>query len=150
MSYIETLIANCERAKAAKPKKEFELGEVSELEGMESAIYIIEQVDGDNNKTFIDLSNYKKTKQRACPKLNAPSPVMYVGSSTTDVKKRIEQHLGNGPKDTYALHLSHWFKGKYKITIRVYDEPIEVLQIIEDALSHDLSPAFGKRGGNNK
>ena len=75
---------------------------------------------------------------------------MYVGSSTTDVKKRIEQHLGNGLKDTYALHLSHWFKGKYKITIRVYDEPIEVLQIIEDALSHDLSPAFGKRGGNNK
>jgi hypothetical protein len=26
----------------------------------------------------------------------------------------------------------------------------EVLQIIEDSLSYDLSPAFGKKGGNNK
>jgi len=150
MSYIETLIENCEKAKAAKPVTDFVLGDTTQLDGIEKAIYIIEQVDGNYERAFIELSKYKKTKQRACPRLNAPSPVMYVGSSTTGVKKRIEQHLGNGPKDTYALHLSHWFKDKHKITIKVYDEPLEVLQIIEDALSHDLSPAFGKRGGNNK
>jgi Uri superfamily endonuclease len=75
---------------------------------------------------------------------------MYVGSSTTGVKKRIEQHLGDGPAKTYALHLKHWFEGEYKITVKVYDEPINVLQILEDALSYELQPAFGKRGGNNK
>jgi len=46
--------------------------------------------------------------------------------------------------------LSEWFKGEYRITILVYEEPIEVIQIIEDALSHKHNPAFGKRGGNNK
>ena len=67
-----------------------------------------------------------------------------------NLKKRIEQHLGEGNKSTYALHLSHWFKGTYKIKILIYNEPIEVLQIIEDNLSHRLKPAFGKKGGNGK
>jgi len=40
--------------------------------------------------------------------------------------------------------------GEYKITILVYDEPIEILQIIEDNISYNLKPAFGKMGGNNK
>lgn len=150
MTYIDTLIENCKKAKAAKPVNEFVLSEISDLDNIKKAIYIIEEIDGDNEKTFIALSNYKKTKERACPKLNAPSPVMYVGSSTTGIRKRIEQHLGDGPTGTYALHLKHWFKGEHKITVKVFDEPIEVMQIIEDALSHDLSPAFGKSGGNNK
>jgi len=150
MAYIETLIENCQKAKSAKPVRDFVFSDKSQLNNIDKAIYIIEEVGGDSEQTFIALSNYKKTKQRACPKLNAPSPVMYVGSSTTGVMKRIEQHLGNGPKDTYALHLKYWFKGKHKITIKVFDEPLEVLQLIEDALSHDLAPAFGKRGGNNK
>lgn len=46
--------------------------------------------------------------------------------------------------------MSHWFKGRYKITIKVYDEELGVLQIIEDNISHNLKPAFGKLGGNNK
>lgn len=150
MSYIEKLIENCNRAKTAIPERDFVLGEISELDGIEKAIYIIEEVDGNSENTFIELSKYKKLKQRACPKLNAPSKVMYVGSSTTGVRKRIEQHLGERDKDTYSLHLKHWFRGKYKITIKVFEQPKEVLQIIEDALSHDLAPAFGKQGGNNK
>ncbi|MCF4009594.1 hypothetical protein [Rheinheimera sp. UJ63] len=150
MRYIETLIDNCEKAKAAVPVKEFVVSEMSELDNIGTAIYIIEEIDGDPEKTFMSLSNYKKTKERACPKLNAASPVMYVGSSTTGVRKRIEQHLGDGPAGTYALHLKHWFKGKHKITIKIFDQPIEVIQIVEDALSHELSPAFGKSGGNNK
>ena len=150
MSYIETLIENCNKAKAAKPERDFVLGEISELDGIDKAIYIIEEIEGNSENTFIELSKYKKLKQRACPKLNAPSPVLYVGSSTTGVRKRIEQHLGEGAKDTYALQLKHWFRGKYKITIKVFDQPKEVLQIIEDALSFELAPAFGKQGGNNK
>lgn len=150
MQYLETLIENCKKAKVALPVREFVLSELSELNDIGTAIYIIEEIDGDPARTFMTLSNYKKTKERACPKLNSASPVMYVGSSTTGIRKRIEQHLGDGPAATYALHLKHWFKGKYKITIKIYDQPIEVIQIIEDALSHALSPAFGKSGGNNK
>lgn len=150
MPYIDTLIENCQKAKAASPKKEFVFTSFDELAGISTAIYVIEEIGGDKEKTFIELSKYKSKKQRACPRLNAPSQVLYVGSSTTDIRKRIEQHLGDGPKGTYALHLKHWFNGEYKITIKVYEEPIEVVQIIEDSLSHELAPAFGKRGGNSK
>ncbi|QYJ76689.1 GIY-YIG nuclease family protein [Shewanella sp. FJAT-52076] len=150
MSYIENLIENCNKAKMAKPEKEFVVENISQLDGIDKAIYIIEEIDGNCESTFIELSKYKKLKQRACPKLNAPSPVLYVGSSTTGVRKRIEQHLGEGAKDTYALHLKYWFRGDYKITIKVFEQPKEVLQIIEDALSYELAPAFGKQGGNSK
>lgn len=75
---------------------------------------------------------------------------MYVGSSTTGVRKRIEQHLGNGHESTYSLHLKHWFSGKHKITIKQYTVAKDIIQIIEDDLSDQLTPAFGKKGGNNK
>ncbi|MFM1911030.1 MAG: hypothetical protein RJB18_421 [Pseudomonadota bacterium] len=151
--YIENLIQNCEKAKLANPTHTFVYENIEQLKDIKQGIYIIEEIDGDNEQTFNDLAQYKQYKgpgKRACPKLNSPSPVMYVGSSRTGIKKRISEHLGDGSKKTYALHLDCWFKGKVKITIYVYQEAPEVLQIIEDALSHQLSPAFGKRGGNNK
>lgn len=129
---------------------EFELVELSQLDNIKNAIYIIEEIGGDTSQTFDDFKAYKDTKKRACCKLNEPSQVMYVGSSTTGIKNRIKQHLGDGYAKTYALHLKHWFKGKYKIIVKVYNEPLSVLQIIEDDLSHSLKPAFGKKGGNNK
>ena len=150
MSYIDRLMASCQSAKAAKPTREFIFSDLSGLEGIQKAIYVIEQMTGDAEQTFKAFSDYKNTKQRKCAKLNAPSNVLYVGSSTTGVKKRIQQHLGDGHKETYALHLSHWFDGDYKITVREYDVPNYVLQIIEDDLSDQLKPAFGKQGGNNK
>ena len=150
MSYIDNLIENCKSAKKAKPVREFIFKELSDLDGVGNAIYIIEEVNGNIEKTFLSLSKYKNSKERACPRLNEPSDTMYVGSSTTNIKNRIKQHLGDGPKGTYSLQLSHWFTGEYEITIREYDEPIEVLQIIEDAISFKLNPAFGKQGGNNK
>jgi len=150
MSYIDKLIANCLLAKEAVPIREFELKNISELDGMKQAIYIIEQIDEDIEKTFSNFSEYRKKEKRKCAKLNSPCKVMYVGSSTTDVKKRIKQHQGYGHPSTYALHLKYWFDGESKITIRQYDEAKEVLQIIEDDLSDRLKPAFGKQGGNNK
>ena len=150
MSYIDRLIRNCEIAKEASPVKEFELKELTQLDDIKQAIYIIEQVGGDVENTFKQFSQYKERDERKCAKLNSPSKVMYVGSSTTGVKKRIEQHLGDGNKGTYSLHLKHWFKGKHKITVKQYDETRNVLQIIEDDLSDKLKPAFGKLGGNNK
>jgi hypothetical protein len=151
--YIEKLIQNCEKAKLANPTNTFVYENIEQLKDIKQAIYIIEEIHGNNEKTFNDLAQYKQYKgpgKRECPKLNSPSPIMYVGSSTTGIKKRISEHLGDGSEGTYALHLKHWFKGKTKITIHVYQESSEVLQIIEDAISHQLSPAFGKRGGNNK
>ena len=75
---------------------------------------------------------------------------MYVGSSTTGIKNRLKQHLGQGHKATYALHLNQWFQGQVKITIKQYDVENQVLQLIEDDLSDQLKPAFGKLGANNK
>lgn len=57
--------------------------------------------------------------------------------------------MGEGHEATYALHLNHWFGSrKLKITIKEFNVSRDVLQIIEDAISYNLSPAFGKRGGN--
>ena len=65
--------------------------------------------------------------------------------------RRIKQHLGNGPKSTYALHLSYWAaEQEIEIEILQYNVPREVLQLIEDSISSELKPAFGKLGGNNK
>ena len=150
MSYIDRLIARCEKAKNSMPVHEFIMENLSELDNIVKAIYIIKQVDGDPQQTFEKLSAFKKTKKRSCPALNSPSQVMYVGSSTTGVGKRIQQHIGNGAAGTYALQLNHWFDGKYSITIKQYEESREVIQIIEDDLSDQLKPAFGKQGGNNK
>lgn len=150
MSYIDKLIENCKAAKAAQPSRVILLGDLSNLDGIQRAIYTIEEVGGDPERTFLAFTRYKEKKERSCAKLNAPSTVMYVGSSTTGVRKRIEQHLGQGYGGTYALHLSHWFEGEYKITVKQHDVSDEVLQIIEDDLSDRLKPAFGKQGGNNK
>ena len=153
MSYIDRLIQDCYQAKSTEPEEEFILNDLSDLGGIKKAIYVIEDVGGDISKTYKSLEVYKKSKERCCPKINKKaSPIMYVGSSTTNITIRIKQHIGEGYKGTYALHLKHWFTGEYKITIKKYHENISrrVLQIIEDDLSDKLQPAFGKQGGNNK
>ena len=150
MGYIDQLIASCEKAKASSPELVFEMSAVEDLGEIRKAIYIIEQIDGDSSETFDAFVSYKNISERKCPKPNAPSKVMYVGSSTTNLQQRIKQHIGDGHEGTYALQLQHWFEGNYKITIRVYDVENDVLQIIEDDLSHQLRPAFGKKGGNNR
>ncbi|WPC75292.1 GIY-YIG nuclease family protein [Vibrio porteresiae] len=93
---------------------------------------------------------FKASHSKACCKVNKPSEVLYVGSSTTGIKKRLTQHLVDCADQTYALHLYAWFKGKYKVDVLEYDEPNEVIQLIEDNISNKLKPAFGKQGGNNK
>ena len=148
--YIDKLIENCNLAKNAKPIKEFLFENFEQLKNIKRAIYIIEEIEGNKEKTFNNFVEYKKLKLRKCPKENMPSNILYVGSSTTNIKSRIKQHIEEAHKDTFALHMKHWFKGKYKITILVYNEPIEILQIIEDNISNSLKPAFGKMGGNNK
>jgi len=148
--YIDHLIDNATKAKFSKPIREFIFEDLEQLNDIDKAIYIIEEINANKEKTFNDFLAYKDSKKRNCPKANNPSNILYVGSSTTNVKGRIKQHIEEAPIRTYALHFKHWFKGKYKITILVYDEPNEVLQIIEDNIANNLKPAFGKMGGNNK
>ena len=165
MSYLERLIENCKKAQDADPIREFEICVLDQikfnleqfdirLNDRENCVYIIEEIDGDFEETFRKLAKYRNENRgphsRKCPKANTPSQIMYVGSSTTNLKNRIRQHMGYGPAGTYALHLRHWFSGKYKIIVKVYCETIEVIQLIEDDLADRLSPAFGKRGGNNR
>ena len=150
MNYIERLIENCNKAKRTEPIQEVIVNDLAEIKGIKKAIYIFTEIGGNPESTFNQLLDFKKEKSRACPALNSPSQTMYVGSSTTGVDKRINQHIGNGPKGTYALHLNHWFKGSYEILVKEYDCSCEVIQIIEDNISDILNPAFGKKGGNNK
>jgi len=150
MRYIDRLIELCEQARAISPRREFVLQDLDELSNIKTAIYVIEEIGGDPIETFLQFSKYRDTRQRKCAKLNSPSPIMYVGSSTTGVKNRIQQHQGTGYHGTYALHMSHWFVGQCQITVKEYDCDRDVIQIVEDDLSDALQPAFGKRGGNEK
>ena len=151
--YIEQLITNCKIAQEAIPESEYEISSIEELHKMDDirkGIYVIEELGGNQEKTFQEFSDFKDRKVRACAKLNEPSKFLYVGSSTTGIKKRLLQHLDEGPEGTYALHMGHWFQGKFKVKIMTYNVELPVLQIIEDSISFNLKPAFGKQGGNNR
>ncbi len=158
--YIDNMIKNCELAKKTKPVRVFVVEDFvnfKDLVGITMAVYVIEEIGGDNVKTFNTLSRLKAKKGKIkYPKMNKASPVMYVGSSTSGngknnaLKTRIRQHIGDLTQSVYALHMKNWFKGEYKITVMVYDEPREIIQIIEDNLSDRLKPAFGKQGPNTK
>lgn len=156
MSYIDSIIENCQKAKIASPRSviTFETiedpGVLDAIGSIRNAIYIIREQGGSKEATFCAFSNFKQITDRACPKRNIASDVLYVGSSTNNLKRRIQQHIGNGAKNTYALHLKHWFAGRFQVEVFEYDVSKEVLQIIEDDLSHRLKPAFGKKGGNNR
>ena len=150
MSYIDRLIENCLEAQQAKPTKEFSVENLESLEDVCNAIYVIEELGGNPETTYSDFARFKENTERKCAKLNSPTSILYVGSSRTGLKKRIDQHMGLGHPKTYALQLKHWFTGKWKITVWQYDVSAQVLQILEDDLSDRLRPAFGKQGGNNK
>ena len=130
--------------------------DLNKLRGVKNAIYVIEQIDGKHKECFTTFENHRKqhSKDYNFAQINDnPCKVLYVGSSKTGLKSRIKEHLGLlKSKQKYALHLNKWFKGEIKIIVYVLNSAIKrnVLQIIEDAKSYDLKPAFGKRGKNNK
>lgn len=62
-------------------------------------------------KLPINVSRYNKGN----------SNTLYLGSTMSDIKKRIKQHLGGGHLKTYSLHLSQWdANADYQITISLY------------------------------
>ena len=92
----------------------------------------------------------EKKNGRAYSRFIRRSRVFYVGSSW-NLLKRIEEHLGYGAKDTYALQIVHW-AGAMNLEIEVicaeYPEGIEkeILQTLEDTLWDTLKPMFGRKG----
>ena len=108
-------------------------------------------------KTFNDFTSFREEeglkgeKGMRCAQPNSPSEILYIGSSTTGVRRRLREHTTKlGSLKTYALRLNNWFKGQYQIHIKEYDVSRDVLQLIEDNLAFELKPAFGKRGPNGK
>lgn len=153
MNYLLQLIADATSAINSSVIKEEVITDVDCINSLDitAGVYIIEEVNGDVNKTYQSFIEHKDKHYVAMPKSNAPSKVLYVGSSRNNLKQRLLQHAGYGYRKTYALHLKDWFVGSIKITVRQYDTPSDsVLQMIEDSIAFDLQPAFGKRGGNNK
>ena len=98
------------------------------------------------NKDRVNLSRYNKTL----------SDVLYVGSSTTDFKTRIKNHLGTEGTRVYSLHLCKWDNClEYDLNIFAYEvisesnEIIErfIVEILEQQFWDKLNPIFGKRSG---
>ncbi|QYU70519.1 GIY-YIG nuclease family protein [Leptolyngbya sp. 15MV] len=78
-----------------------------------------------------------------------PTRVLYVGSSS-NLKKRILEHLGFGAQTTYALHLRFWAQGFGDISINIMRYPAEIeldlFLFLEDQWARELIPLFGRRG----
>lgn len=98
------------------------------------------------NKDRVNLSRYNKTS----------SKVLYVGSSTTDFKTRIKNHLGTEGTRVYSLHLCKWDNClDYELKVSTFEvvsdnsEVVErfIIEILEQQFWDKLKPVFGKRSG---
>ena len=110
----------------------------------------------DNSKVSNVYESYKAAKNslkagRAYAKLNpGKTQYLYVGSSQNLVP-RIKQHLGFGPKSTYAIHLCHWCEDlSLDIILNVFmfnnKTDKKILQAFEDVIWESLKPMFGRQG----
>ena len=118
-------------------------------------LYTINLITPDFNlnhlKEEYKLAKKTKTNGRAYARVNEwESSCLYVGSSQ-DIAGRLRQHLGYGPKDTFALQLSHWankFKLELELNCARYKSGFapEVYQKLEDTLWEDMTPMFGRKG----
>jgi len=100
-------------------------------------------------------TNYKYCKEnkkfeRAYARLNNKSHCLYVGSSKGLVP-RIKQHLGFGPKGTYAMQIYYWCEDLYlDIVINLYafvsDIDPRAFQAFEDGAWNFYRPMLGRQG----
>ncbi|ABQ06019.1 MULTISPECIES: hypothetical protein [Flavobacterium] len=98
------------------------------------------------NRDRVNLSKYNKKT----------STILYVGSSTTDFRKRVKDHLGTQSSRTYAMHLCRWDgDADYEVSISAYQVISQsnqaigrfIVEILEQQLWDALQPVFGKRSG---
>jgi len=109
----------------------------------------------DNFATDNVYNRYKDAKEnkkseRAYARLNTKSSCLYVGSSKGLIS-RIKQHLGFGPKGTYAMQLCYWCETlNLDITLNIYAfanrVSIKAFQAFEDGAWNLLRPMFGRQG----
>ena len=100
-------------------------------------------------------NRYKNAKEstkleRAYARLNRKSRCLYVGSSKGLIP-RIKQHLGFGPKGTYAMQLWYWCENlDLDITLNIYvfgnGISINAFQAFEDGAWNSLKPMLGRQG----
>lgn len=102
------------------PKSRFPLIYIIEVQSQRERSKLIEYFESYHlsnklrvkNKDRVNLSRYNRTS----------SSVLYVGSSTTDFKTRIKNHLGTEGTRVYSLHLCKWDNAlAYDLTISVYE-----------------------------
>lgn len=129
-------------------------------------IYIVELVDKNRKrelfKNFEEFTSSNITKTKNKDRVNVSkynktgSEILYVGSSTTDFKSRIKNHLGVRGNRVYSLHLSKWDKNlNYNINIKSYELVSQkavkidtyIVELIEQQIWDELQPSFGKRSG---
>lgn len=102
----------------------------------------------------IIYNRYKNAKEskksdRAYARLNRRSRCLYVGSSKGLIS-RIKQHLGYGPKGTFAIQLCHWCEMDLDIALNIYafgnDISKKAFQAFEDGAWNLLKPMLGRQG----
>jgi len=118
-------------------------------------IYTFRLPDGyPADKVYHNYENAKSSiSERAFARLNKAnknSLYLYVGSSLGLVS-RIKQHLGFGPKGTYAMQLYSWCKNlNIEITLNIYAFDSEIsknaFQAFEDGVWNYLKPLLGRQG----
>ena len=92
----------------------------------------------------------EKRGERSYSRLLKPSPVFYVGSSSS-LRTRVREHLGFGQRATFAMQLAHWAQVvdvTVTLSVAVYpsDTADEVLGALEDHLWTLRQPMLGRQG----
>jgi hypothetical protein len=109
----------------------------------------------DNSRLDSIYNKYQNAKEskkleRAYARLNKKSHCLYVGSSK-GIIPRIKQHLGFGPKGTFAMQLCCWCEDlDLDITLNIYafGDGIgnKAFQAFEDGAWNFLKPMLGRQG----
>lgn len=91
-----------------------------------------------------------KAAGRAYARLFDANQVFYVGSSR-NLRSRLRQHLGYGPKAVYAMQLAHWARTcdvlvEFVAARYADDTPTDVVGALEDQLWSQFKPMMGRQG----
>lgn len=138
-----------------EPNESDLIREVSEWAGnSKNCLYyfrcLTENVDLALVERSFAIAKAHEANDRAYPRLNDKGAFFYVGSSQS-IAKRFREHLGYGPKRTYALQLIHWAR-RLAINLEFVcakyptSTPYEVIQDLEDTLWESHAPMFGRQG----
>jgi len=123
----------------------------------------IENLEEVGNKEICNkIDSFKTLKTHKYPKINSNNccegnNVLYVGKSKGILHTRLQSHLGNGSKSTYALHLGQWKNDDIlkKVKLKLYYDFVdlhndhiesEILEMLETALHREYKPILGRTG----